>query len=222
MTMTTTGPRGSGPVVLVGGLRATDLTMRPLRDRLHELGYTVTTFTTGSGLGCAGRTVAQLREVVRAADDGTGVLLVGHSRGGQFARALAQDPGLPVRALVTLGTPFDPYGISRWLLVQVVAIAVAGTLGVPGLVRLSCAFGACCAAFRATLRGAVAVPFTAVHSKQDRLVRWQSCVDDLADNVEVACGHLELVEHPAPLRAVARALAGATAGAGPLGASRGG
>lgn len=201
------GPPGRGPVVLIGGLCATELTMRPLQDRLQELGYTVTCYTTGAGMGCAGRSVAQLRDIVREADDGTGVSLVGYSRGGQFARALAQESALPVRALVTLGTPFDLYGLSRWLLVQALGIAVAGTMGVPGLATLGCVFGSCCAAFRPTLRSPVPVPFTSIHSRRDRLVRWRSCVDGAADNVEVACGHLDLVADPAPLREVARALA---------------
>ena len=199
--------RGAGPVVLVGGLCTTDLTLEPLRAWLTRLGYTVTTYTDGAGMRCGSESAQRLREIVRAADDeGRGVRLVGYSRGGQFARVVAQDPQAPVRSLVTVGTPFDLFGISRPLLVQVMAIAVAGSLGASGLGRLSCLYGACCARYRALLRGPVPVPFTAIYSRQDRLVRWRSCVEPLARSVQVPASHLGLLSAPAALHAVAAAL----------------
>lgn len=198
--------RGRGALVLVGGLCTTELTLAPLREWLGRLGYTVTTYTAGAGMGCGAQTVERLREVVRRADDGDGVRLVGYSRGGQFARVALQDPDLPVRSLTTLGTPFDLYGVSRPLLLQAAAIAVAGTLGVPGLARLSCVLGECCAEFREMLRAPVRVPFTALYSREDRLVRWQACLDPGARLVEVPGSHLDLVSAGAPLRAVAREL----------------
>lgn len=200
--------RGEGPVVLVGGLCTTDLALAPLRDRLEWLGYTVTTHTAGGGMGCAARNVAELAEVVRAAADAAGrrVRLLGYSRGGQFARIVAQDPAMPVRSLVTLGTPFDFYGVSRLLLLQGAAIAVAGTFGVRGLASLSCLFGSCCAEFRRALRAPVPVPFAAIYSRRDRMVRWQACLDEAAYTVEVPGSHLGLLSDTAPLRAVAEQL----------------
>lgn len=199
--------RGDGPVVLVGGLCTTDLTLEPLRAWLTRLGYTVTVHTDGAGMRCGTESVQRLREIVRAADDeGRGVRLVGYSRGGQSARVVAQDPRSLVRSLVTVGTPFDLFGISRPLLVQAMAIAVAGSLGAPGLGRLSCMYGGCCAEYRDLLRGPVPVPFTAIYSRQDRLVRWRSCVEPLARSVEVPASHLGLLSAPAALHAVAGAL----------------
>lgn len=201
-------PRGNGPVVLVGGFCTSDLTLDPLRHRLDRLGYTVTTHTAGAGMGCGRRTVERLGEVVREAADAAGepVQLLGYSRGGQFARAVAADPAMPVRALVTLGTPFDVRGVSVPLLLQGAALAVAGTLGVPGLFTLSCFLGPCCTAFHDTLRAAPEVPFTAIYSREDRLVRWRACQDPAARTVEVPGSHLGLLVDPAPLRAVAEAL----------------
>lgn len=200
--------RGAGPVVLVGGFCTTDLTLEPLRRNLEGLGYTVTTYTAGTGMGCGRRTVERLAGVVRAAADADGapVRLLGYSRGGQFARVLAADPSTPVRSLVTLGTPFDVYGISRPLRVQAAALAVAGTLGVPGLFTLSCFLGSCCTRFHADLRAVPDVPFTAIYSRDDRLVRWRACVDPAARTVEVPGSHLGLLVDRDPLRAVAEAL----------------
>jgi pimeloyl-ACP methyl ester carboxylesterase len=201
--------RGTGPVVLVGGLLTTAAALEPLRRWIGHLGYSVTVCTIRAGLACAEASVTRLAEVVGEAADAAGepVRLVGYSRGGQFARVLAQDPGAPVRSLVTVGTPFDLYGVSRPLLGQALAIATAGTLGIPGLASLSCLFGSCCAGFRDRLRAPVPVPFTAVFSRADRLVRWEACVDPAARAVEVPGHHLALLTDVEPMRAVAEALA---------------
>lgn len=202
------GWRGAGSVVLVGGFCTTDLTLEPLRQSLGRLGYTVTTYTAGTGMGCGRRSVQGLAEVVRAVADADGapVRLLGYSRGGQFARVLAADPTMPVRSLVTLGTPFDVYGISLPLRVQAAALAVAGTIGVPGLFTLSCFLGSCCTRFHDGLRAVPEMPFTAIYSRDDRLVRWRACVDPAARTVEVPGSHLGLLVDREPLRAVAEAL----------------
>lgn len=200
--------RGSGPVVLVGGLCTTEHALQPLRHWLERLGYVTTVCTIGAGMGCGGRSVTRLGAVVRSVADTAGeeVRLLGYSRGGQFARVLAQDPVIPVRSLLTLGTPFDLYGVSRFLLLQAAGIALAGSLGAPGMASLSCAFGSCCSEFRGLLREPVPVPFTALYSRGDGLVRWQTCIDHAARLVEVPGDHLALLTDAAPLRAVAEEL----------------
>jgi len=212
-----TGRRGSGPVVLVGGFCTTEATLAPLRDRLTGLGYTVTTHTAGIGMGCGRRTVEGLKDVVRGCAEAAGepVRLLGYSRGGQFARAVAADPSMPVRSLVTLGTPFDLYGVSVPLRLQVAALAVAGSLGVPGLFTVACFYGSCCTGFHDDLRAVPDVPFVAVYSREDRLVRWQACLDPAAHTVEVPGSHLGLLVDREPLRAVAEALHGCDAAAVP-------
>lgn len=200
--------RGDGPVVLVGGFCTTELTLDPLRAHLTRLGYAVTVHTAGAGMGCGRRSVDDLKDVVRAcADDaGSPVRLLGYSRGGQFARVAAADPAMPVRSLVTLGTPFDVYGVSWPLRLQAVALAVAGTLGVPGLFTVACFYGSCCTRFHRELRSVPELPFTAIYSREDRLVRWRACLDPAAHIVEVPGSHLGLLVDPEPLRAVAEAL----------------
>lgn len=199
---------GSGPVVMVGGFCTSELTLVPMHDNLTRLGYTVTTYTAGAGTGCGRRTVDGLKDVVRACADAAGapVRLLGYSRGGQFARAVAADPVMPVRSLVTLGTPFDVYGVSVPLRLQAAALAVAGTLGVPGLFTLSCFLGSCCVRFHDQLRSVPDVPFVAVYSREDRLVRWRACLDPAAHPVEVPGSHLGLLVDREPLLAVAEAL----------------
>jgi pimeloyl-ACP methyl ester carboxylesterase len=134
---------GHGPVVLVGGFCATGVVLGPMRRWLERLGYAVTTHTVGAGLDCAGRSVAALDETVHAVAGAHGepVRLVAHSRGGQFARAVARRTDVPLHGLVTLGTPLDLYGINGALMLQAAAVAAAGTLGAPGLASLACLDG---------------------------------------------------------------------------------
>lgn len=201
---------GRGPVVLVGGVGTTDFGLETMRRRLTALGYRVAVHTTGIGTGCGADSVGKLRRVIERMDDGDGVFLVAHSRGGQFARA-ATVAGAPVRALVTLGTPFDPYRLSAPLLALGFALGAVGSLGFPGLATLGCLYGDCCAEFRAALRTPVRVPFTSIFTRGDRVVPWRSSLDDGAVNVEVSGGHLGLLDRPEALGAVAAALADASA-----------
>lgn len=204
-------PRGRGPVVLVGGFCTTDRVLEPMRCRLQHLGYDVLTHTLNGGMGCGSASVEQLRETVRRAArldrHGDGVHVVGYSRGGQFARILAADPGSGVRSLVTLGSPFDLYRLGPVVVVPALAVVAAGTLGLPNMASSACLLGACCAEYRQRLRDPLPVPFTSIYSRGDRLVPWRSSVDDSADNVELEGSHLDLVESVAARSAVARALA---------------
>jgi pimeloyl-ACP methyl ester carboxylesterase len=197
---------GQGPVVLVGGVGTTDFGLQTLRRWLERLGYDVFLHTVGIGTGCGGRSVSRLCRLIERVDDGRGVRVVGHSRGGQFARA-ATAAGVPVRALVTLGAPFDLLRMSTPLLAIGVLVGAAGSIGFPGLATLGCWRGTCCADFREALRAPVPVPFTSVFTRDDRVVPWRSSVDDHARNVEVSGGHLGLLERPDALRAVAVGLA---------------
>jgi pimeloyl-ACP methyl ester carboxylesterase len=209
-----------GPVVVVGGMAATEPVMLPLARRLAARGHDVATVTTSAGLGCAGAAVDTLVERIRetADDAGRPVGVVGHSRGGQFARIAVGRPEVAgdVESLVTLGTPFDLYGLSWPLIAQAAGLVVAGTLGVPGLARFSCLTGACCREFRTTLRRTLppGMPFTSIYSRADRTVPAEASIDPGARNVEVGGGHLSLLTGVGARRAVADALDASTATVG--------
>jgi len=202
-----------GPVILVGGMAATEPVMLPMARRLAARGHDVATVTTSAGLGCAASAVDTLVERIRetAAAAGRPVGVVGHSRGGQFARSAVGRPEVAgdVESLVTLGTPFDLYGLSWPLIVQAAGLVVAGTMGVPGLARFSCLAGACCREFRVGLRAPLppGVRFTSIYSRRDTAVPWRGSIDPAADNVEVDAGHIGLLTAPEALVAVSEGLA---------------
>lgn len=199
--------RGTGPVVLVGGFCTTDLVLEPMRAWLAHLGYRVLTHTLNTGMACGARSVEELRETVqRAAGHADGVHVVGYSRGGQFARILATEPGVGIRSLVTLGSPFDLFRIGPMAALPALTVLAAGTLGLPKMASTSCLVGSCCAGYRRRLRQPVAVPFTSIYSRQDRLVPWRASIDEAARNVEVDGSHLDLVESGPARFAVGRAL----------------
>jgi len=214
---------GRGPVLVVGGFAATDPVMAPLAARLHDLGYDVASSTAGAGLGCAGDASDALADrLIEVADRaGRPVQVVGHSRGGQFARVAARRAdvvdGGHVAGLVTLGTPFDLYGLGWSVMAQAAAVSAAGSLGAPGLATLGCLWGPCCAGFRSGLRAPWPgqVPFTSIYSRRDRAVRWTASIDPHARNVEVGGQHLGLLTSPAAVAAVSEALADTVEGSEP-------
>lgn len=202
---------GRGPVVLLGGLGETGPCLVPMVRWLERLGYDVTPYALRAGMGCSQRTVDSLARRVQIVADAAGepVRIVGHSRGGQFGRAVGVQAPEAVAQLVTLGTPFDFWGgLTPPMAAMAWGLAAAGSVGVPGLLGLGCLIGACCRDFRASLRAEWPsdVPFTSIYSRTDGAVPWRSSHDPYAANVVVRGGHVSLLCSAAAQRAVASAL----------------
>ncbi len=135
--------------------------------------------------------------------------MIAYSRGGQFARAAAVREPDAIRALITLGSPLsDLTGIHPLLRLQVYALGAAGTLGMPGLLRASCLWGACCRPLRADIAGPFPerVPFLSIYSRTDEMVSWRSSRDPAARHHEVTTSHGGLVADPAVFTAIAAEL----------------
>lgn len=116
-------PRGDGhPVLVLPGFLASDLSTRPLRRFLRELGYRAHRWKLGRNLGLRHDLEERLRARFEAvhADAGRRVSLIGWSLGGVHARALANRQPARVRSLVTLGAPItgDPKANNSWRIYQ--------------------------------------------------------------------------------------------------------
>lgn len=199
---------GNGmPVLLVPGFGAPSMSMDPLRSWFARHGYGARIAGVGNGMDCSERSVAALERQARDACEHAGrpVLIVAHSRGGQFARVLvARRPELAA-GLVTLGTPFELLGVKPLTKALMGVVGAAATVGVPNLAGIACVRGECCERFRADLEAdwRAAVPLMAVYTRADRTVHWRTCRDPAARNVEVAAGHVSMLVAPATYRAIA-------------------
>src|SRR4051794_9289558 len=96
------------PAVLIGGFGVPARSMEPLARSLRTAGWATTIAPTGLNIGCGEATVADVERVVEAtaASAGYRVAVVGHSRGGQFARVVAVRRPELVTTVVTVATPW--------------------------------------------------------------------------------------------------------------------
>ena len=198
-----TAPRGDGhPVLVLPGFTTTDRSTGVLRRYLKSLGYDVHAWELGRNLGP--RAIGQQGEKLIARLDaihamtGKTVSIVGWSLGGILARQLSRRRPDVVRQVITLGSPFagDPRSTNVWRLYELMS---GQRLKDPDTrAQLSESFLA------------PPVPSTAIYSKTDGIVAWQSCVEPSSpttDNIEVPGSHCGLGVNPIVLYAVADRLA---------------
>jgi len=206
--------RGDGaPVLLVPGFLAGDPSLTTMARWLRRIGYRPCRAQMRVNVDCTARGVERLEvELEQHAErHGRQVAIVGQSRGGVMARLLATRRPDLVDRIVTLGSPLtDQLALHPLVRVQVAAVGLLGTLGVPGLFGYGCRAGDCCADVRAELEDPAfpaGVGFTSVYSRSDGIVDWRACLHPAARHVEVSASHIGMAVHPQVFRAVAEALA---------------
>ena len=206
-------PHGDGrQTLLVCGFLAGDPSLATMARWLKRTGHRPVRAELRWNVGCLGATVDRLEERSEqmVAESGRRIAVVGQSRGGSCARALAvRRPDL-VESVVALGSPLrNQLDVHPGVLAQVGLIGTLGTLGVPGFLSNSCRSGDCCATANAEAVAPLPseVSLTSIYSRSDGIVRWRSCLDEYADHVEVSASHIGMAVSAPVYRAVARALA---------------
>lgn len=196
-------PRGDGhPVLVLPGFMTGDSSTRVLRRFLRTLGYDAHTWNLGRNLGPktigaeGEHLVARLREIHEVT--GETVSLVGWSLGGVMARLLARRAPDAIRQVITLGSPFagSPKSSNVWKLYEL----MSGTKIDDHQTRR----------MRDEIAAPPRVPCSAIFTKGDGIVAWQTCREvesDRAENIEVRGSHCGLGVNPAVLYAVADRLA---------------
>jgi len=192
-------PKGSGPVLVVPGFKASDVETLLLRRRLRALGYTVHGWGLGRNHGKTGKLLPALIARVQALQEqhGRPVKLVGWSLGGVLARDVARAAPEAVAQVITLGSPivggpkftvfarlYRRQGVD---LDQIAASADAREATRP-LPR----------------------PVTAIYARKDGIVAWGSCIDPNhmeVRHLETPATHFGMPFHPHTLRLIAEALA---------------
>ena len=206
-------PRGDGrPVVVVPGFLASDDSLLLLRRWLRIVRYRPQTAGFVLNVDCADRAVERVERLVEAVGATTGrrVAIVGHSRGGHLARAIAARRPELVSHAISMGADLQGlYGIS------------SPTRAAVGIVRRGlhltrrsrdpdCIRARCNCAF---IRDYTApfpvdlVRLTSIYTKGDGVVRWERAIVEEADCVEVTGSHIGLMANRKAYRAIAEALA---------------
>jgi pimeloyl-ACP methyl ester carboxylesterase len=208
-------PRGDGrPILLVPGFLAGDGTLATMTHWLRALGYRTRRAGIRANVACSEAACARLEVRLEAFAEHAGrpVTIVGQSRGGIFAKALAARRPDLVQAIVTLGAPtVSQLRVHPLVLAEVGLVAALGSSRVPGLFSLRCLRGDCCERFRAALAGPFPddVRWTALYSRTDGVVDWRACLDPQADDlVEVRASHIGMALNAQVYAEVAAALAG--------------
>jgi len=189
-------PRGDGHAVLVlPGLGASDRSTGPLRSFLKDRGYDAQGWSMGRNVGPRQGQREALADLVKSlrAKSGRKVSLVGWSLGGIYAREIAKRIPEDVRLVITLGSPFANPAATQ---VRRIYEAIRGEPIAGGDYT--------------RFRAAPPVPSTAIFSKSDGVVAWQSCLEpdsSTTENIEVEGSHVGLGINPIALYVIADRLA---------------
>jgi triacylglycerol lipase len=208
-------PRGDGrAVVLIPGFLAGDGSLSVMAGWLERIGYRAQ----GSGIvlnvDCSDRALKRLEARAERCAERTGakVALIGHSRGGHFAKALAHRRPDLVAAVVSMGAGLDrPFAISRPTHGALAVVRAVHARTTDRRARHGCLTTACRCDFRHHYEAPfpVDIPLTSIYSRGDGVVRWDACTVPYARNVEVTGSHVGLAFNRKAYRAVAEALADA-------------
>jgi len=184
-------PRGDGgAVLLIPGFLAGDQSLAVLASFLRRMGHTPRRAGIALNVRCSDVALDRLEQVLHHAHlrSGRKVALIGHSRGGHFAKALAARHPKLVSQVISMGSGLDePFSIS-----EPTRLAVAG---VRELLH------------RRNPELPPQVPLTSIYSKGDGVVRWQACVVPYARCVEVRGSHIGLAVNRHAYREIAGTLA---------------
>ena len=195
-------------VMMIPGFMAGDLTLAPLAKFCESLGHK--TFFTGiwSNSRCPRETVLYLEGKLEEIHASFGrVVTIGHSLGGMYALELAvRRPDL-IERVITLGSPIRSVEHSSHAFVLAAVRIISILRGTDhGCITSS---GACIQ--NLVERHPGEVPITAIYSRTDGVVHWESCVDQsgaaTVENVEVTGSHIGMAVNANVYRVIADRLA---------------
>jgi len=181
-------PQGDGhPVMVLPGFMGGDGYNSALRRYLSKLNYAVHGWGMGRNLGPREGVLEGLEERIHyLAERYEGpVSLVGHSLGGIFARELAREFPDKVRQVISLGSPF---GEGR--MTASIPARLFSALNPPEELPID----------QDILHHAPPVPTTAIYSKGDGIVNWQTALQQdghaQAQSIQVRGSHCGMTFNP--------------------------
>jgi triacylglycerol lipase len=217
-------PRGDGsPVLLLPGFMAGSESLAVLNQWLRGVGYRVYRSGIRVNVDCSDRAIDRLDARLQQIHDKRGdkVALIGHSRGGHFAKVLGQRRPELVSGVVSLGAGLDnPFDISVPTKLAVAAVRTFHHRTDDRCREDGCLTTQCGCRFAREYAAPFpkSVPLTSIYSRGDGVVWWEAAVVPYANCVEVSGSHIGLAANRKAYRAIAQALAEARRGVGGSGA----
>lgn len=189
-------PNGDGhPVMVLPGFMGTDRSTSTLRKYLDDMGYDVYDWGLGRNIGNVHALPVLLERLAAIHEDaGEPVSLVGWSLGGVYARQLAKAKPHIVRQVITMGSPFK--NLTRPNNVEWIYTMISGGKKATDTHQ----------EILSNLPLPAPVPTTAIYSKEDGIVHWETCMEDEDDthqNIQVRGSHFGLVANTAVLAIIA-------------------
>lgn len=206
-------PPGDGrAVLLLPGFLAGDWSLRVMADWLRRLGYLPRVCGFWLNVGCSDAALGIVGRATEAAFEQTGrrVAVLGHSRGGHFAKAIAVQRPLMVSHAISMGAALaSPFDISVPTRAAVTLVRAYRRRTSDRVAQRGCMTDSCTCGFTQAFASPVpaAVRFVSMYSKGDGVVRWQSCLIPDARNVEIPGSHVGMPFNRHAYRSIAGALA---------------
>ena len=200
-------PEGHGrPALVIPGFLASPTSADALVAILNRAGWAASTASVGRNSGPAYDGVARSQnDLLELADrHEEPVTIVGHSRGGQYARILAVRHPQLVSRIVAVGTPLLlKYPLFAPVRLPIEVLEVTWRRG---------AFGPVDPEREASIDAERFLPFpddvdfVSIYSRNDGIVDWRACLDPAARLVEVSASHTGLINSVPGVQAIAEAL----------------
>jgi alpha/beta superfamily hydrolase len=179
----------SHPVIVLPGFMSGDVSTKPLRQLLEDIGYTPYGWGLGRNYGDEEDLELLLNRIDKIYHEHRkSISVIGWSLGGIYARQLAKSRPHLIRQVITLGSPFS--GITDnnhavWIH-KLITSGKGEDIIDPELL--------------ADIPKPAPVPTTAIFSKQDGVVPWQYCIEEketaIHQNIQVYGSHLGLGVNP--------------------------
>jgi triacylglycerol lipase len=205
-------PGGGRPVILMPGFLAGDQTLVVMAAWLYRIGYRPHVCGFIANVSCSDQAVERVERRIEsvARQHGSRVALIGHSRGGHYARALAARRPDLVSQAISMGS--DLHGMLGCSAPTLSAVSGLQTiLQSTGRARSpDCLTDACRCPFTTDFHAPFPndrVRLTSIYSRGDGVVKWQRQIVPYADCVEVTGSHIGLAFNRKSYRAIADALA---------------
>ena len=205
-------PRGDGgPVMLIPGFLAGDTSLSVMAGWLDRMGHRPHRSGIACNVGCSDRALDALEARAEriAGDAGRPLALIGHSRGGHFAKALGHRRPDLVSRVITMGSGLDTaFDISIPTRAAVAAVRWVHVQTTDRVAKNGCFTDTCRCRFTQDFAGEFpsSVPLVSIYSRGDGVVWWEACTVPYARNVEVTGSHIGLAYNRKAYRVIGDAL----------------